>query len=513
MIKTKHRSFLLFIFLVYSLGAIILIKNYEYQINPDGTSYISIAQKYVSGDFAHAINKYWPPLFSWLISVFIYFIKSPLLAEKIFSLVLGIFTLLGILLLSDKFRMEESVRKIIVLTTVPIIWLSAFSVISPDLLLACLMLFYINIVLSVGYKKMAVFGFVAGILGGLMHLTKAFGFYFFIASFLTYNIILFIKSSREVRRQLVLNFIIGLSTFLVICGIWIAILSFKNQHFIFYVANYGNFTHAFVGPNEPNIFSFSNNGLLPPQEGQLSAWEDLSTMKIVSWNPLGSWKYFGYLLYKIKINSILFIQSLNSFSYLSIPLILILVYVSLKNIKKKKFSDITVLTLITIMAFFPLVFVWVDGRYLEPIYFLLVLIGGLIISQFRNYKKISLLVFAISLLINPIRYLVDNINTGKDVQIMASKISELNKIESGSKIASNNNYFGSVYLTFYLNGQYFGYPNSKSNEDDQLRELKINQMDYYFAWDNSPSPAILRKYKDITNGNISDIKIYKLKSQ
>ncbi|MBI3396887.1 hypothetical protein HY045_00260 [Candidatus Woesebacteria bacterium] len=235
-------------------------------------------------------------------------------------------------------------------------------------------------------------------------------------------------------------------------------------------------------------------------------------MKVVSWNPVGSWKYFGYLLYKIKINSILFVQFLNSFSYLSIPLISILSFISFKEFKEKKYSDVTILSLITIMMFFPLVFVWVDGRYLEPIYFLLILVGGLVITRFRTYKKAALTIFTISVLINPVTYLIGNLNIGESVYILANRIRALNKIEGGSKIASNNDYFGSIYFTFYLNGQYFGYPNGKSSEAEQLKELKANQINYYIAWDNAKVPDILRKYNEITNGDISNIKIYKLKS-
>ncbi|MBI3396888.1 hypothetical protein HY045_00265 [Candidatus Woesebacteria bacterium] len=270
-IKTKHLGFLFFIISIYILGALILFKYYKYQINPDGTSYLSIAQKYALGDFERAINKYWPPLFSLGIAPIIYYVKNPFLSEKIFSLGLGILTLFGFWALSYKFRMQELIRKIIVLTTIPVVWLSAFSVISPDLLLASLSLFYINIILSAGYKSETKFGLFAGILGGLMHLSKAFGFFFFIFSFVIYNLILFVKSPKFVKRQVVINFIIGLSVFFTICSIWIAILSLKYQRFVFYVANYGNFTHAFVGPNEPNLFSFSDKGLLPPREGQLSA--------------------------------------------------------------------------------------------------------------------------------------------------------------------------------------------------------------------------------------------------
>ena len=43
----------------YLILGIILIPYYRFQLNPDGVSYISIAQKYLLGDLIHAINGYW----------------------------------------------------------------------------------------------------------------------------------------------------------------------------------------------------------------------------------------------------------------------------------------------------------------------------------------------------------------------------------------------------------------------------------------------------------------------
>ena len=40
----------------------------RFTITPDGNSYLDIATAYLRGDYAHAINAYWSPLFSWLIA-------------------------------------------------------------------------------------------------------------------------------------------------------------------------------------------------------------------------------------------------------------------------------------------------------------------------------------------------------------------------------------------------------------------------------------------------------------
>jgi hypothetical protein len=42
---------------------------WRFYIEPDGVSYIEIAHAYVQRDFAHAVNAYWSPLYSWLLAL------------------------------------------------------------------------------------------------------------------------------------------------------------------------------------------------------------------------------------------------------------------------------------------------------------------------------------------------------------------------------------------------------------------------------------------------------------
>jgi hypothetical protein len=42
---------------------------WQFSMNPDGVSYLDIAAAYARGDWAHALNGYWSPLYSWLIAL------------------------------------------------------------------------------------------------------------------------------------------------------------------------------------------------------------------------------------------------------------------------------------------------------------------------------------------------------------------------------------------------------------------------------------------------------------
>jgi len=40
--------------------------HYQYYIDPDGTAYLTISQRYANGDYLKAINGYWSPWSCWL---------------------------------------------------------------------------------------------------------------------------------------------------------------------------------------------------------------------------------------------------------------------------------------------------------------------------------------------------------------------------------------------------------------------------------------------------------------
>ncbi len=63
-------------------------------------------------------------------------------------------------------------------------------------------------------------------------------------------------------------------------------------------------------------------------------------------------------------------------------------------------------------------------------------------------------------------------------------------------------------IVYYLHGKYYGVTKSNINNSKELeKELKDNNIDYYFLW-NSAADLQLSGYHEITNGKISGLKIY-----
>ena len=75
-------------------------------------------------------------------------------------------------------------------------------------------------------------------------------------------------------------------------------------------------------------------------------------------------------------------------------------------------------------------------------------------------------------------------------------------------IASNNNWEQTNRLSFYLNSQYYGLPKNINNSIELEKELKANNINYYFVWGDSGNIKLI-DYEEITNGRIKGLIIYR----
>ena len=62
-------------------------------------------------------------------------------------------------------------------------------------------------------------------------------------------------------------------------------------------------------------------------------------------------------------------------------------------------------------------------------------------------------------------------------------------------------------ISYYLNSKYYGLTNVTKNSEELESELSVNQIDYYFVWNNS-SIINFSNYEEITHGKIDGLKIY-----
>lgn len=511
--KFSIDKILVLILLLYLASGFLLLGYYQYQINPDGVGYIQTAMKYLSGDIKGAVNAYWGPLLSWLLVPFLYYNQTPtysLYSTKILSLLLGFITLIGVWQLSHRFDMEEMIRTTILLIMIPIILYFSLSVITPDLLIVCILVCYLSLIFSSKYPKKVSYALLCGLLGAAAFMGKSFLFPFFIAQFSVLNLLHYLYR-RDLKIKIARNLIIGFLTFIILSGVWIGLISSKEGRLTFGTA--GEYNHALVGPQSSGFPQFYQGLSAPGEINQEKA--------IKKWSPWESWTNFQFQLNLIWNNTIQTLSIYQYFSSLALIIIigsLLILITPLNNFIDRNNREIVLFALVTIFiysgGYLPIL---VEERYLWPVYILLVLLGGSLIgiifknllttkSNYINLLKGSILIiFAMSFILMPINFLYTNLNTGKDIYTLSNTLKTQYGVQGN--IATNDRLIDTQYLSFYLNTTSYGQSKKDISDEELQLQLDKYKINYFLVWGNS-TPYLIG-YTEITAGKIKDLKIYR----
>jgi len=500
--------------LFYIILAILLLPFYQYQINPDGISYISIAQKYIHQDYNNAINGYWSPLLSWLLIPFLILGFKPLLTVKLLSLTIGVTTIIQSNLLIKTLNIKGSLRFVVLYLIAIIIIYFALIVITPDLLFVCLGLGFINSILNPSYVNYKYAGLISGLLGSGLYLAKSFGFPFFLASFIIVNLIFYFRSENEQIKAIIFKkFILGIIVFTLISTCWISIISIKYGYLT--IGTSGSYNHAISGPESiGNPMSYK--GLIaPPNNNAISAWEDISYVKIQSWNIFDSYSSLNYYLKKIIKNILDIYKILNSFSLLSIIILNLTFVYLIKKGKRFVFDNIFILMVIIAILNFGYSLLFVLDRYIWLNNIIILIVGAKLLELlFRLFslkripKILIVCFFAASFSLPTLRPLYLGLNNGVGVLNLNSEIRNLN---IHGRIASTGHWKLSLYLSFYNDWSYYGH-SFKPNESELKTELENKKIDYYFVWKPFEKKIkFIENYEELTNGKTDMVRIYKLR--
>ncbi len=527
-LTSKFGFFLIVVLIAYTILGLCLIGYYRYQINPDGISYISIAQKYLNGDFSNAINGYWGPLISWLLMPFLRFGVEPLLAAKVLNLIIGAVTIVALWALSHRFSISESIRRVILFSAAPAILSFAFSDITPDLLLTCILLFYFNILFSADYTERVNSGVLCGALGGLAYLAKSFAFPFFISHFFVMNVIYYRRSESEFAKKKVLYiFLAGTATFAVISGVWTGLLSNKYGEFTFSRAATVNYRNA-TDPSVKDISPFKGGFREPPDPIAICSTDEPdfpeSQLNQLPGSVLDNRTNLG-----IRVKSQLkraaactkkTADILMAFSPLSLPIGIAYVLFWLRRLNIKVMQPEVLYPSVTFVLYaggYSLIHV--TPRYLWVICLLLLLMGGYLLFRlfqdrfFTKTRKLVLLaVFFLSFTIPASQVLRDYAYRGKGVYDMSRVLKSY--IAPNRKVASDTNWGISLFLSYHLGVRYYGIQEENISKMELKQQLEKYAIDYYLVWRDVASDfSFLSNYREITGGRIPWLRIYALKKQ
>jgi hypothetical protein len=499
--------------LIYLISALLLFPHFQYQLNPDGVSYMGIAQKYLSHDFENAINGYWGPLISWLMLPFLAIGLKPLVSVNSVLILTGFFVVLASNSIIKKIDIKPWLHFLIIdVISIEVIFF-VYRSISPDLLVILFVLVFIIQILNeslIGNKYAGIF---LGITGAGLYMAKSFGFPFFLAIFVSCSAIIYLKSEKiGERRRILSNFLAGMMVFIIISGIWIFLISNKYGHLV--IGTAGIYNRALSAPNSLGPPMFYAGLIDPPNISATSIWEDVSNLKIKSWNIIDS---FQTILFELKVflrGSVDILKFLTDFSLFSVPVLFItIIYLAGKR-QKFIYNNMTYFVLILLILFTGYAMITVDPRYIWLSDIIILISGAKLLCIFFDRSKIRKTfqifiagLFAASFLVMPVKSITVSMDDGNWLPVISDTLKPL---EINGRIASSGKWEVSMYLSFYNNWKYFG-ESGDFNEEYIEKELIEKKIDYYFVWKPvEKNLEFLKKYPEITKGVTGNLIIYKL---
>ncbi|MCC9609201.1 hypothetical protein LOC68_06415 [Blastopirellula sp. JC732] len=261
-----------------------------YAIGPDGAAYVQQADFFAHGDFWQAASGYWSPLLPALSAPMISLGLDPVVAFRIAQGIFGVGYVAAAIWGTTKiFSIEARGQWIIGLITsiTAAVWSGALT--TPDVALACFLLLYFPFSASDKLLTDWRHAALAGVLGAIAFLAKAYAFPFFLAHFTFCVAVRWLADRHETAFwRACASWGLGIAAFAIVCGPWIGALSTKYGRFTF--SNSGAFNHYQVGIQD---FDWKVVWKLQmADDGRYNIWETPERLDFTDWSPIESKENF-----------------------------------------------------------------------------------------------------------------------------------------------------------------------------------------------------------------------------
>lgn len=511
-----------------------------YADNPDTFQYLAIASKYCSGDWSHAVNGYWSPMISWLLTIPLLFFNDQLLAFKILQVLIGVFTLWQWNRLLNKTSIRKSRKNILVFVFIPFIIDYSLLNATPDLLFMGLLFMLINFFLTGDISSNRVLAIKTGLAGGILYLTKAFGFPFFIA--ITIIIIFFELRGKERKRIVWKNVALLYGIFFLISFVWIVSLSLHYNRFTISEAVRFNMSReAAPLPGRSASLPVLNKGLFAPLTNSLSAWESpgeyVNNVKITPFNSTSD-----YLkIIKRNLLSIYYFDFRHQAGIIFLLLLfLFIIRRGINELMKERWILILMLFILLLYGGYALILVHTRYTWINNL--LMVIMSAYFIQSIFNKKSlrfISAISFIFILLLSvkrPVKEILFTSDSDYPVGWIVGSLTHpfetmwifyrsdvrlqrvINEVQTNNFLSGNvaslkikgmdrDPYTNALRIAQAGNCRYYGQLNDEINLQLQKDELKKMNINYIITWKNTEWGNEAPVYYNVE----AEVKIYSLK--
>lgn len=269
----------------YLAAAVVMTALARHGINPDGVAYLRVAKYYAEGRLDYAVNSYWGPLISWLLVPAHWVAGDPVLTVKILGIAFGLLTAIATMRLS--MRLGDTARGAWAVFTATLLFcVPCATYVTPDLLLALLIGWYLLLASRLALGGGDMDGFKAGLIGGIAYLAKSYAFPYVLAHAALTALLRYILIRRgAIQGNPLRPFVMLAAGFLVFAAPWIAVISARDGGPT--IGSAGKISHAWTLEAECAQHGLPLYDLCRPREGRVTAWE--SPLEIEgewpSWSP------------------------------------------------------------------------------------------------------------------------------------------------------------------------------------------------------------------------------------
>lgn len=463
------------------LGAV-LAHDFRGRINPDGISYIAVAEHVVHGRWAESVNGYWAPLYPWLMTPFVALGMAGPLAGRVVGLLAGLAALAGAWRLARAVGAGPgALRALLAALALPFALYGTASL-TPDLLFLAIWLHYLALVHDPGFGAGRRRWVLAGLLGGLGYLAKAYGFYVFLLHFGLLVLVRLAAAPPAARRRLVTGALLGAAVFAACALPWMGALGAKYGGLS--VSTSGAYNRALFGPGTKGQ-PMEHLGFLPPvNPWAVSVWEDPSDLPVADWSPLaglGEAKHQALLLVRNLRRLALAVVLHNYAALVALPLAVATV---LRRRRGGPWPGEA--PLLGAMAVFPVgyLLVWVEMRYVWVTVVCGIVVAVLVAERWTGGRRaltgLALAAVVAGCWVAPLRSLRAGSPLPAGTDATVARLAAV--ATQGQRLAADDRWMAGIAVAYRAGLRYHGVRGDLDGED-AARALAAQGVDWYLAWD------------------------------
>lgn len=503
--RTAYNKLTAGLFVIGSLLGLYFQFAYHKFLNNDTLSYINIAERYAEGDWQHAINGFWSPIYSWMLC-FCKLAGLPILQScYVINFIVAACGLYVLCRMAYRYLTQPLFYVAFSLYALLLMLFYAMSTLTPDLLAAVLCLWFLYLVTDnrfTGNKKNP---WLAGVAGAFAYYSKMYSLvpvHLFLASWL----VLILLQKKQARSKQLIPLIKTYGVFIFLTSIWIAILSIHEHKLV--VTTAGTFNHNFMSPAWGKNYPTNEGIYAPPYEKAYSAHTDPShLMDNYGWSPFSDTQHFMHQITLVKNAVLSLFYSLDPTGAKWLILITSLLILFINRKKMLPGYDSSIYKIAWFFVCYPLLYLplFVLDRYVLTciiLFHLLLFFITQLAWSFIN-KKIAAPVIAVLLLVSLVpfiklgqRKLTYSTSEYRYYKSFYEHVPQLAFLQGQSIASDPYAMVEATQLCYYLQCRYYS-----TWKDNQYQSLKQFNIRFLVAKQDLTSYPFLRIVKKLSLEN------------